>query len=459
MWHFSRDGVSREGPLELEELARRLVGEPDLDSIRVWRPGLEGWVRASEVEEITQAIEPLRTPPPLPGEESSSVADGTAHVATPTEDAVAASSTAGVSHGEGAVADAAAPEEADASTRWEVEPPHPWRRFFARILDLALFGVAVTWLVALTGVGAGAVLSLSMAMEGSEAAVNFVISAILIAAWVPIEALILAGTANTPGRWLMGLRVVRSPVRLHAPEGLDAETALKRSALVWIYGMGAGLPLIQQLLMILHLMGVYRGEPRFWDESAGTVVIARPRNGFQNMGYGLAVALVFVTIAGLNQLAMLPLERQFAAVYTESGSLGDTNQSAADPAPEVSPAVPGATPVFAVNRCEEALEFVVQFRTGEERFLAGWYQIEPNDRYSIVESEGLPVAHVYLSYTDGAVWPAAAEADTITRRVVNDAFEYIDDESPGDEGFRIRLGRVELERAGDRYQLPLPCSP
>ena len=59
-WVYLLEGTQR-GPVDIEDLID-LVLTSIPENTKVWHPGLEGWVRASEVREIAEQI-----PPPLPG--------------------------------------------------------------------------------------------------------------------------------------------------------------------------------------------------------------------------------------------------------------------------------------------------------------------------------------------------------------------------------------------------------
>ena len=58
-WLYLLDGTQR-GPIDVEDLIDLVLTSIPEDT-KVWHPGLEGWVRASQLREITEEI-----PPPLP---------------------------------------------------------------------------------------------------------------------------------------------------------------------------------------------------------------------------------------------------------------------------------------------------------------------------------------------------------------------------------------------------------
>jgi hypothetical protein len=135
----------------------------------------------------------------------------------------------------------------------------PWVRYFARMLDIMLFG-------ALLGVG------IEVALPGVlDHANDLLINAIVLGAWVFAEALLLASFGTTPGKALLGTRLIYTG-GLRFGYGV----ALARSALVWWRGLGAGLPLITLITMIVGYNTLKRERRASWDADAGFIVQHRP---------------------------------------------------------------------------------------------------------------------------------------------------------------------------------------
>lgn len=132
---------------------------------------------------------------------------------------------------------------------WTDRKPHPWRRYFARMLDLSLTG-AVTWMVIgfVWGMLAPAQSTAFFAWLSQPLGrlVDVLLTMIVV---MPGNALMLGLTGFTPGKWLFGVRVVRPDGR---PIGLGP--ALWRELRVWVQGLALGIPLLS---LITHIAGYH----------------------------------------------------------------------------------------------------------------------------------------------------------------------------------------------------------
>lgn len=188
----------------------------------------------------------------------------------------------------------------------DVAQPHPWRRYFARSLDLTLAGLAVSlvrFCVFRQTVDSGAGARIVQ----------------LILSWTVLmlaEPLLLHFWGTTVGKRLFGIRVVS----IRTGEKLDLSEAFSRTGMVFACGDGASIPLVN---IGCNIYSYYRyavkGEPLAWEEDN--------TEQFSDMtwrapvGYVLAVAAVVgVTyLAGISTL--LPPNRgdltvaQFAENY------------------------------------------------------------------------------------------------------------------------------------------------
>lgn len=171
----------------------------------------------------------------------------------------------------------------------DVAQPHPWRRYFARSLDLTLAGLAVSLVrfcvfrqTADSGAGARIVQ--------------------LILSWTVLmlaEPLLLHFWGTTVGKRLFGIRVVS----IRTGEKLGLSEAFSRTGMVFACGDGASIPLVN---IGCNIYSYYRyavkGEPLAWEEDN--------TEQFSDMtwrapvGYVLAVAAVVgVTyLAGISTL-------------------------------------------------------------------------------------------------------------------------------------------------------------
>src|SRR5215207_4475303 len=146
-WYFVRDGV-RDGPRSPEEMAALFSGGVLGPETPVWTRGMENWGMASELPEFQDALRAGESPPALPAFDrmpAAAIGQGAAD----TEDA-----------GNPAL--------------------YPWRRWGARLIDFGCFCLAFGVFVEVGAPG-----TLTNANE-------VVLNAIMLALWVPVEAMVLS---------------------------------------------------------------------------------------------------------------------------------------------------------------------------------------------------------------------------------------------------------------------------
>ena len=117
--------------------------------------------------------------------------------------------------------------------------------------------------------------------------------------WAFVEANLLSSIGTTPGKWLLGIRVIthqgNKPVLLEA---------FKRSIGVWWYGLGAGCIPFMPLMMSVNCMRLINNRPTRWDRKGRFVVTLSPR------GYLKTLCALAVVILGCWLLILLWGEQQ-----------------------------------------------------------------------------------------------------------------------------------------------------
>lgn len=139
---------------------------------------------------------------------------------------------------------------------------HPWRRYFARLIDYGIFGFGL-------GVFATAVLP-DFASYSETAGSGFwlSISCLLALATVPIEALLISSKAcTTPGKWLLGIRVVAAD-----GQPLPFNRSFARAFTIWFQGVAIGLPVLPLFTMFFSYRQLTRTGATAWDESTDAKV-------------------------------------------------------------------------------------------------------------------------------------------------------------------------------------------
>ncbi|MFO1280988.1 MAG: DnaJ domain-containing protein [Burkholderiales bacterium] len=151
--------------------------------------------------------------------------------------------------------------------------PRPWQRLAARMFDYAIWGLCLALLLSEIR-GAGFVHSDVAWWVGHPLVAPMVITG----TWVPIEALLIAALATTPGKWLFGvyLQFSISDAYARRDSRTQFERALKRSFRVWWEGVACGFPLLAPFLIAVAFEKVSVHQETDWDFSQDCLVTHGP---------------------------------------------------------------------------------------------------------------------------------------------------------------------------------------
>jgi len=139
------------------------------------------------------------------------------------------------------------PVEYERETTEEAVHPRQWVRFWARMFDYSLFFL-VMGLILRT-------FAFRIMMMGGS-----IYLMICLFLWVFIEAFLLSTWGTTPGKWLL-----RTSIRSSNYQKLTFSDALNRSFSVWWLGMGAGLPIVFVITMIVASVKLSNMGQTTWD--------------------------------------------------------------------------------------------------------------------------------------------------------------------------------------------------
>ena len=241
-WIYAVDG-ERRGPLSAKEIAALISGDRLPQSTLVWKPGMAEWRPAYGVQEIAGYCAPplpdllarvrqdaasARLPPPLPS-----------------------------------------PGQRTSPMVWEpgmksLDGMHPWRRYFARMIDASTLDLPVLALLA-TGLY---VITPERSGWFTKAVGNeFLAGLIFIAAGIPVEALLLSGLGTTPGKWLFGVSVRRV-----GGGRLGFVQAMGRAISVFVQGMGFGIPIVSIFTLVSAHQRLQKTGSTLWDAATDSVV-------------------------------------------------------------------------------------------------------------------------------------------------------------------------------------------
>ncbi len=167
---------------------------------------------------------------------------------------------------------------------WTDTAPHPWRRYIGRMFDIALLGT-LSWMAigfvygSLDQVGAERFFNYSDRFTMMfEAMLGIPLSMI----W---SAIFISMTGGTPGKWLAGVRVLDAHGR---PPSLFV--ALEREAMVWIVGLGLGVPLVSLATLITSFSHLDTHSSTWWDKRLKLTARYRDEGGLQTTLLVTAIA-------------------------------------------------------------------------------------------------------------------------------------------------------------------------
>lgn len=253
---YARCGECEIGPLG-EEAVRALVGTGRITAdTPLWHEGLSAWTAAGALPGV---LGPRAAAPLAPGLRAA---------APPASFRSAASASR------------------DGSTPRELAPP--WRRYWARSLDLLVgFGVA-SLLLGATWPGLFTRLN---ALTGQK----WVVLLVLLPFALAVEALVYWALGSTPGKAIAGIKVLDEGGR--RPLGLPAYVG--RTCGVYVFGLGLGVPLVSLGTLIYSYRLAAAAKPAAWERLSGSRVHvladAGPRTGITAGVYLLAV-MTFVAL-------------------------------------------------------------------------------------------------------------------------------------------------------------------
>lgn len=188
----------------------------------------------------------------------------------------------------GAPMEASPPPLAVNDDGWQDTHPRPWRRYFARMIDITLLGAALGMVLGLVVSALSPELFevLFVKVLGYHSLVDAFFSILLV---IPVLAVLVGLFGTSPGKWLMGVRIMGRDGR---PIGLRA--GFKREMSVYVRGLGLGLPLVSLFTLISAHSRLKDDGVSHWDERKPWVVTHRPDGARQTI---LAVCAVVLWLA------------------------------------------------------------------------------------------------------------------------------------------------------------------
>lgn len=256
-WYAS--GNTRKGPVSLEELQQLLLEHKVSEDTLVWKDGRENWAPLSEIPDLSPIVKAV--PPELPKPS--------------TREHLIALPLAG-----------------------------PWRRFFARLVDLWVIALPASFAAALTLSKFSPAFGLWIQRPGSEYAFGYLLLPIVLLVEVGIVALF----GTTFGKALLGVTV--TTVGAQRP---TAAQYLQRQLGVYWYGLGTGFPLVSLFTMARQHGRLKAGRQAGYDE--GKFNVKATKLGALRALFAVAVVVGLLVVNAVLQEISKSSERSY---YSET---------------------------------------------------------------------------------------------------------------------------------------------
>jgi len=243
-WYYLRDGKSL-GPFTKDQLTQMVFENAISKETLIWNASQnEQWKQLAEVFDLK-----VELPPPLP----------------------------------------ISSEVQKSSDKKKIDTqltPHPWRRYFARMLDCTVNGVVAGAALGLIGYAVMPIEANQFFTYIADPKHKFadIFFTYLI---VPFpNAAFIGFTGSSIGKWCFGVKVVDQ-----ADRAIGYPKALKRELLVWLYGLGLGIPILSFIAMLLQKSQLEKNKVTQWDEDLDLKIIYRDNGWQQNLLSFLGIVL------------------------------------------------------------------------------------------------------------------------------------------------------------------------
>ena len=281
IWYLSADGSAQEGPITSKEVMARLEEKSEGSASFVWRAGLDNWREIRSVSEFVS----LDMNAPFGFPKTMSTEGGFRHDSK--EDIIP--SQIGRHN-------LTTPESTMSSSA--LVNHHPWRRFFARTVDLLIWSTAASFLIGLLL----AMFTPQLVNRFVALTSNMYIAGIVFYfLWIPVEATLLTLFGTTFGKWCFGISVEQQD-----RGNLDFGTALNRTCLVWLKGDGLGLPLVTLITRIVAYNKLTSTGITSWDEECKTDVLHKKWGIVRAVMCTVLIVVLVVSMAILNAAIETP---------------------------------------------------------------------------------------------------------------------------------------------------------
>lgn len=171
---------------------------------------------------------------------------------------------------------------------WVLSPIAPWRRYFARMFDLTVFGL-IGWVL----VGYAWYSIAPLQADNFLNQLNPTVDAILtICLGSLVSGLVLGFVGTTPGKSIFGVRV-----KTLKGKSIGVANGIARDFTIFIKGLGLGIPLISLITLVLSYRHLKEHKVMSWD--AGQFTVTYKRNNGAQIAMTIAGIILYIVIIGL----------------------------------------------------------------------------------------------------------------------------------------------------------------
>jgi|SRR5690554_2183510 len=269
--YFYSDGKEKNGPFSFDELQNENINPDTL----IWFEGLTDWTAAKYILELEEILQ--LSPPPI-------------NMTDTVESSESNSALTEIDNTQNQNI-----EKSKVQKKWEIESinnNYPWRRFFARTVDLFTSGLLMFMLFSYF-FGMTFPDSVDSYIKFIENPIGASIALYLL--WIPTEALFLFIIGTTPAKWLFGIHVKGGD-----GENLSFFQSLSRAFQVYISGEGLAIPIITLFSRISCYRSLRANGKMSWDSSVGSNIYYEELSTIKTIISIIVTFSTFVLLAYLN---------------------------------------------------------------------------------------------------------------------------------------------------------------
>lgn len=270
--YFYSDGKEKNGPFSFEELKDEGINPDTL----IWFEGLTDWTAAKYILEFEEILR--LSPPPI------NMID-TVESSERDFELTEIDNTKKQNN-----------EKSKIENKWEIESinnNYPWRRFFARTVDLLTSGLLVL-LIFSHVFGMIFPYNFDSYLRFIQNPIGSSVTSYLL--WIPTEALFLFIFGTTPAKWLFGIHI-----KGRNGKNLSFFQSLFRAFQVYVSGEGLAIPIITLFTRISCYRSLRAKGKMSWDSSVGSNIYYEKLNTIKIIISVIVTLSVFVLVGYLMQ--------------------------------------------------------------------------------------------------------------------------------------------------------------